>query len=271
MIRHIFADLDGAIMNSKGHLTKTTAVAVRSSHIPFTLISGRSPMVMDKYVKRLNLATMQVAYNGAVIFKPTTTGHNRIISEYVIDSIVGGALVNAIKTQYPHVSINLYDLDNRYTDRDDKSNQFERQVTGQTARIMPVNQVFNQKGFKLFQISLVAFAADELVQVKKLIERLNIPDIAVNQYGPARIVINNRDARRERTINYIMMAEQLYTDEIAGFGDDNRDLNMLRMVGLPIVTAGADDKIKSMARYIVPSSDNNGLATALRKLPELQL
>jgi HAD superfamily hydrolase (TIGR01484 family) len=271
MIRHIFADFDGTLMNSKGHLTKTTAGAVRASHIPFTLISGRSPVVLDKFVQRLNLRTMQVAYNGACIFKPTTTGRNRIISECLIDGLVGAALVSAIKAQYPHISINLYDFKHRYNDCDDERNQFERQVSGQEAKIFPISQVFNQNEFKLFQISLVAFDANELVNVKRFIERIEVPGIAVHQYGPARIVITNQDARWERSINYIMMSEQLYTDEIAGFGDDKSDLSLLRMVGLPIVTAGAGDIVKKMAHYVVPDSDDNGLAQALRTLPELSL
>lgn len=270
MIKHIFADFDGTLMNSKGHLTKTIAGAVRTSQIPFTLITGRSPVAMQKYLKRLNLRTMQVAYNGAVIFKRTAANCNLVINEFVIDPLVGAALVHAVKTQYPWVSVNLYDLNHRYNELNDERSKFEQKVTGQIAKTMPMKKVFNQKEFKLFQISLVAFEGDELIRVKQFIERLHVPEISVRQYGPSRLVIMNKDARRDRSINYIMMAEHLYSDEIAGFGDDDSDLPMLKMVGLPIVTASANDRVKDVARYVIPGTDDNGVAAALRLVPELQ-
>jgi Cof subfamily protein (haloacid dehalogenase superfamily) len=270
MIKHIFADYDGTLINSKGHLTATTANAVRASYIPFTLISGRSPFAMHRVINRLNLRAMQVAYNGAVIFKPTVAGQNRIINACLINSLVAVALVQALSYKFPNVAINVADMKRWYTECADDRFKSEQKLMGQPGKIKSMSWVFNQTQLKVTQLTLVTTNPEELTAVKQFIKRLAVPEIAVHQTSRIRIVITNRDVQRSRSINYIMMSEQLYSDEIAGFGADVNDLALLKMVGLPIVTANATDTLKDVAHYVTPTSDDNGIAIALSRVPELQ-
>lgn len=43
MIKHIFSDMDGTLLNSGHKISDKTIQFVRESNIPFTLVSGRAP------------------------------------------------------------------------------------------------------------------------------------------------------------------------------------------------------------------------------------
>ena len=43
MIKHLFSDIDGTVLNSKGEICEVNINAIKKSGLPFTLVSARSP------------------------------------------------------------------------------------------------------------------------------------------------------------------------------------------------------------------------------------
>jgi hydroxymethylpyrimidine pyrophosphatase-like HAD family hydrolase len=50
------------------------------------------------------------------------------------------------------------------------------------------------------------------------------------------------------------------------FGDSPNDEAMLRASGYPVAMANGKESIRSIARFITDSNDENGVAAAIRKL-----
>lgn len=55
MIKYIFSDLDGTLLNPDGQLSDKDIAAVQASQMPISLISARSPQEMQSAVQQLAL------------------------------------------------------------------------------------------------------------------------------------------------------------------------------------------------------------------------
>ncbi len=52
-------------------------------------------------------------------------------------------------------------------------------------------------------------------------------------------------------------------DEIACIGDEENDISMFDVAGLPMAMGNAIDTIKERAKVILPTNDEKGVATAI--------
>jgi hydroxymethylpyrimidine pyrophosphatase-like HAD family hydrolase len=57
----------------------------------------------------------------------------------------------------------------------------------------------------------------------------------------------------------------IYTGNIAAFGDDINDLEMIRNCGIGVAVENAVDEVKAAARYICDTNDSDGVAKWLEE------
>ena len=69
MIKHLFSDMDGTVLNSKGEISEVNINAIKKSGLSFTLVSARSPQKMKNIINTLGIDGIHVSFNGALIFK----------------------------------------------------------------------------------------------------------------------------------------------------------------------------------------------------------
>lgn len=270
MIKHIFSDMDGTLLNPAGQLTDATIQAVKHTDIPFTLVSARAPMEMASTIQSLALDDAQIAFNGGLIFKPVGD-HIQPISERSIDSRVAASIIRTLSYSFPHVSLSYYDREHWYTNRLDEGIEFEQRLTGQKAIITSHNEAFAQPDFKVFKIMLITFDLTEMNALYHTLMQFNLPNVSIKQSGDTYLEITSLEAKKSRGINYILHQERLDAADTAGFGDGYNDLPMLNMVGLPIVMANAFDEIKTVAKFVTKSNEEDGVAYALNTLNQFHV
>ena len=54
MIKHLFSDLDGTLLNNNGELSDYTKKIIGECNIPLTLVSARSPQKMESILNEMN-------------------------------------------------------------------------------------------------------------------------------------------------------------------------------------------------------------------------
>lgn len=69
MIKRIFSDMDGTLLNSKGWVSDSNAQKIRQAGLPVTLVSARAPMEMRQAIDALGLDGVQVGFNGGLIYQ----------------------------------------------------------------------------------------------------------------------------------------------------------------------------------------------------------
>ena len=72
--------------------------------------------------------------------------------------------------------------------------------------------------------------------------------------------IMHKEATKSKAITALAQCWSITQSEIAAFGDDYNDLDMLNECGISIATANAFDDVKVVADYICDTNDNDGVA-----------
>ena len=74
------------------------------------------------------------------------------------------------------------------------------------------------------------------------------------------------DAGKDKAIEYIVKDMGYSLDDVMTIGDSLNDYSMILRAGMGVAVQNADERVKSVAKYIAPSNDDDGVAHAIEKL-----
>lgn len=271
MIKQLFSDLDGTLLNPEGRVSAGNVAAIKASRLPLTLVSARAPIEILGVIRALDLTGPQIAFNGGLIFRYgdgeiqplqlNPIGHNR-----------AQMLLTFIQTSFPTVSLSCYTQDRWLTEKIDRGVRAESQLTGQAATVIGYADLFKTDGQPVFKIMIMTLDIARMRELATALKQLNYPDISVKLSGQTYLEITSDKAKKSRGIAFIKNEQRLDTEELAAFGDGENDLPMFEAVGTPIVMANATPAVQKMGRWITKSNREDGVAYALtrylREVPE---
>lgn len=84
--------------------------------------------------------------------------------------------------------------------------------------------------------------------------------------SPENLELNATGATKGAALAWLVQHLGLKRDEVMAIGDSCNDRTMLEYAGVPAIVANADPQIHSLARCILPSNEENGVAWALDRL-----
>jgi Cof subfamily protein (haloacid dehalogenase superfamily) len=100
--------------------------------------------------------------------------------------------------------------------------------------------------------------ADEIASI--------FPEIRVQKYVDASLItFLHKNAWKGVALAKIMERLGITSSEVAGFGDDNNDIDFLKNCGIKIAVNNAVDDVKSIVDCICDDCDNDGVAKWLEK------
>jgi len=80
--------------------------------------------------------------------------------------------------------------------------------------------------------------------------------------------ITSKKATKPNALRRLLGTQRERLENVVAFGDDYPDLDMLQTCGISIAVANAIPEVKSVARYLTASNDDDGVAVALEKMLE---
>ena len=92
-----------------------------------------------------------------------------------------------------------------------------------------------------------------------------IPGILVTSSLPNNLEINALGADKGTALLHLADHLKLKKEEIMALGDGENDITMIRMAGLGVAMANAEDHIKEVADYVTVTNNEAGVAAAVRK------
>ncbi|MBQ8953043.1 MAG: HAD hydrolase family protein, partial [Clostridia bacterium] len=99
------------------------------------------------------------------------------------------------------------------------------------------------------------------------LERLLPPELYA-QISEHRIaMIMNRQATKTSAIRLLAARWGIAMEEVAAFGDDYNDIDMLRACGVGVAVENALAEVKAAADAVCPSNEEDGVARWLERLP----
>jgi Cof subfamily protein (haloacid dehalogenase superfamily) len=271
VIRLIGIDVDGTLLDSRGHLPPANRDAIFeavNAGIHVALVTGRSYPFARPVADTLPASITLIVSSGAV----ERAMDGSVLARRLLDRSIASALLDATLPYRDHVAL-IFDRD--------EANQivFEtmdwehpgrkhywlrnQHLIGQTVPLEaalvedPVEVMFNGRAdaMRALAEALRAGARDYAVSLTEYVHRdFSLVDVT----APA--------ATKGRALAWRAAQLGLGRDEVMAIGDNFNDVEMLEYVGTPVVMDNAVEGMKRPGWHVTRHQDDAGLAYAIRQL-----
>jgi HAD-superfamily hydrolase, subfamily IIB len=265
--RMVAIDMDGTLLNHEDEISDANLYAIRkamSDGIKVVISTGRIFAAVKHYAKLLGLKAHVISANGAVI--SDAMGQNVIYTKPM--DVIGAARCIEIARKYD-IYYHCYANDTLYTEKlaytswtYSKLNETlppEERIVIQ--RIDDGVDFVLHSGYKIMKLVMIDDDADKLAKARY--ETMQVPSVAISSSMPNNFEVMARGVSKGRALEILADHYNIKMEHVVAIGDSENDISMLERVGLPIAMGNAADEVKNIARYTVPSNDEDGVAYAL--------
>lgn len=263
MIKHIFSDMDGTLLNQHGKVSVGNKTAIQHADIPFTLVSARSPRQMMDAIETLDLTAPQIGFNGGVIYQ-VKDGQLRVIEDVPIPGQVVKQVVDLVEASFPDTGISLFGLTSWQVTCMDDGIAFFQEDMPQKPTLLD-SKTFWKDPEPIYKMTFCVLKSQVMDGIVKILQNAELPGVAMQKSSDIYLDITAKAAKKSRGVNYIAKREQLDLNETAAFGDGPNDIPMLKLVGMPIVMANGLPNVKQVARYLTTDNDHDGVGRGIDK------
>lgn len=268
MIKAIFFDLDGTLLNSNKIIDDSTINALkqcRENGIKLFITTGRPPLIQkmlsftDEVIELFHGGTY---CNGGCI---RIGSHSEYI--FIPENIVSYCINKSSKYERLNIALQLKNEIHAF-----RYPLYETSYIKWGIEKKDSLEINKAKRNEIVKILIhyenchdsVTLIPDELVNdLKAYCE--DKANMYLTDKGKV-IQIVNQEISKKESIEKIRKELMLDKKEIAVFGDDFNDIEMLLEYENSIAMGNAEDKIKNVARMVTKDNDNDGIAFALKTL-----
>lgn len=266
-MKALFFDLDGTLLDSSKKIPASAAEALmtaRARGVKIFVCTGRSLRVekMLGWTTEMQLFDGGVYCNGACI---CMNGETRYV--FIEPEAVRAVLVEVSRHEGVHVSLNGEGADHAFNFDPPQSMMGPWGMKRED--IHPLDDAAISHCTKM-----LVFYRELVNSTRKLPEDLfprlqaacgDRATMYLTDQG-ATIQIVSRESSKRVGIEKVRKALGLETDEIAVFGDDLNDLEMISAYPVSIAMGNAVEAVKSAAKYVTLDNDKGGIAHALKEI-----
>ena len=249
-IKMIVTDLDGTLLRSDKTVSSYTESVFRRCHdvgIKIVFATARPVRAVNDLCLKIE-KDAAVYHNGAVF-----EIENSVCGSIGIEQEVAKALLLKANRQFSDITISVEINDVLYSN-------FE--VSGIWPGYSAVITDFTDLPDK--QVDKIIFCTAEkgaVNEINKMLDDELYSEITENQI----LLVMNKNARKFTAIGKIAERFNISVSDVAAFGDDFNDVEMIRGCGTGVAVLNAIEEVKAAADYICDSNDNDGAAKWLEE------
>jgi Cof subfamily protein (haloacid dehalogenase superfamily) len=258
-IRLVAIDLDGTLLNDSKQVSNQTVSALCAlprRGIKVVIASARPPRSVRPIYRLLQLDTLQINYNGAMIWdEPAKTAvfHSPMPGQLVAE------IIDVARDWFDEVIVACEIMDRWYTDRIDDAH------TTETGRLFKPDVIAPLHTFTCFQITKLNLLADpkSISQLEPLLYKTFGDRVIILQSDDNLIQIASPAAGKSTALQWVADHYQIPMQQVMAIGDAPNDVGMLQLAGVSIAMENARPVVKAVADWIAPSNNNHGVHAAL--------
>ena len=271
MIKALFFDLDGTLLDSQRRIVRTSTEALeqcRSRGIKLFIATARPPL-LDRMLSwdaaTFSLFSGGVYYNGGCI----------ILNQHKEYQPVADAVLKSVVSEvqkYETINIALQLEGEKHVFRLPLAEKDYTSWGVDAQSILGLEQAYEYKTIKvlLFQGNLI----DSILPIEENLIT-TVEDICC---GRAQFYLTDKGKciqimglgiNKVKGIEAIRASVGVEKNEVAVFGDDRNDIEMLSHYMHSVAMGNAGDEVKQAAKYVTMSNDDNGIAHAIRNILKL--
>ncbi|EKE02475.1 MAG: hypothetical protein ACD_20C00380G0002 [uncultured bacterium] len=261
-IKLIALDIDGTILNKEFHVSdrvKNTIARAIDSGIYVILATGRMYSATVPIASNLGIKTPLITYQGSMVREFYDS--EDILMHYTISAEHSKMVLNELR-KFDH-QINVYLDDEMFVEKETdilKEYAARRHITYH--KVDSFDKVTDLTPTKILVMDNTPEKATEIRDYlrSKYSDILNI-----SKSTPLYCEVVNNQASKGHAILFLAEKWGIKQSEIMVIGDQDNDMDMLEIAGLPVAMGNAEEGLKSIAKYITDTVDNNGAALAIEK------
>ena len=276
MIKAVFFDIDGTILDSRGEILPSTLRGIEALHqqgIKCFISSGRGPSSAEDLLNGTPFDGY-VLYNGQLCFS-----HDTGIYEHYFSVDTLQALGRYTEQEQRHIIFG--GRDRYYGSKSLQWGQFK--WLKKVHRVLPLKITVPKLEANLQKIRKIIRPKQEQVKTPKQIfsepmyqcvllsspsEQRELekqfPDCQFTRSNPYAVDIIPKGGSKLVGITKVLEHYGLLLSEAMAFGDSWNDLEMLEGVGIGIAMGNGEEEVKAIADYVTASNDADGIYQGLQ-------
>ncbi len=265
MIKMVGSDIGGTLTNRENRISEYTAEIIKKLPVPFCFVTGFNRYVAFKYFDMVGREdAYMIAQNGAFVYHGKKLLMYSLLDKRFVGEIVDFALKNNCIARVFCTDNNVYCfVPENYSE---KPLRWDK----------PIYKIFDGKVDDLpADVIQVGFfeRIEKIEEIKGIAIELfgEIVMLGPKLYGTHQwLEFNNPSAKKH--IAFKKLCDYLGIDlkDTVYCGDNYNDIELLKLVGIPVVVKDADDEIKKYAKHLTEEGYNDGVAKYLAEIFNLK-
>lgn len=265
--RLVATDIDGTLLNEHHQPSPRTRAALaqlQARGVIVVLSTGRPPRSIRPLYESLGLDQPVVALNGALTFHP---GETVLLEHRPLPSAVALLLVNAIRSIDPDMNIGMEYLDEWYVDHIDDN--LKMRIAAGLVPVLPVvgdlTEVIAADDRGVSKMYFGATAAKRAAIEGAFAAAGLSGEITVTSSGPDFVEILAAGVNKGAALTALAQRLGVPLAETVALGDEENDMQALKLAGLGIAMGNASPKVRNSARVVTETNTADGWARAIEK------
>jgi len=255
MYKLIASDLDGTLLNDNKEISISDIESIHKiidMGYFFCFSTGRPYRTCESFIKALDRDIPLILCNGAII---RTALSNKIIYE----NPLGYDLFIKICKKYNKVATPIiwadYEL---YSTRIDEFTDFYTNKLDYDPIVIEPTSLKDKNITKMILLG----EHDVLLKIQKEASKL-FNDVHFFFSNKCLLEVAKVDVSKDKGLKILAGSLGIGIDECIAVGDEENDLSMLKVAGLPIAVKNSKDSLKEVASYVTTSTNNESPITEI--------
>lgn len=270
----IAIDLDGTLLSPRNEVTKRTKDAVHkalSAGLLVCFATGRNWTESRTVIEAVEHYASAVFAGGAMV---VDTGRDLTLHRMMMDPALAAELCAHLEAE-GHAVMALQDtvaagVDYLVTGDAALNDATTQWMAITRATVRRVSRLGGHQHAFTIRVGIVAAREDVQASVKSLTEkfgeRIVLHSIYVPAYGVEVMEVFDPAVNKWQGILHVARRHGIAPEEIIAVGDDVNDLPMLRNAGLGVAMGNARPEIQAVAKRVIGTNAEDGLAEFLEEL-----
>lgn len=262
MYQIIFSDIDGTLLNSRQEISDAVKIKIQELDrrgIPFVLASSRLSGGVFPIMAELGIHAPAISYSGALVHDKS----GNVVMSLEIPVKTAREIHDFVVKTDESICCCTYSHDLWLAD--DKSSPWlvrEEEITGLEASEGDISDFEEYTGVH----KLLCMGGKENIDALAENLRVEFADMYICRSKDTYLEINHPSVSKANAMRFVCDYLGISVKDAIAFGDGEVDLEMLRLAGKGFAMANSAQSVKTGAKYITASNDDDGVLKAIISL-----
>ena len=256
-IKLIVVDLDGTLLKSDKSLDDNIKDVISGQDYKFTIASGRSMVLVKKFISELDINSPYITNNGAEIYQ-----NDACVKQYSIPDEEVRFILNLVQEFDLECHANAENC--IYTmGKIDLILPFRKRFEG----VLPIVDNASVNAVCANTINKIMCIDKDLNKVQEFANKINLycEHVHCERAEGNAFVMVNRQASKGLALKNLLKLLHISSEEVVVFGDNYNDVSMFEAAKYSVCMENADNDVKDKATFICSSNDMNGVSDFIQK------